>query len=114
MNERAPIPPVTVVASTNRAGTVTVHATDSGMPVNISFERSEYRYGAAALAAEILRLTRRSTIIAQTQRRVVLTELGVPTAVLDNLGLPTQASCAKQLDRLDDEDTAPTTWTRRV
>lgn len=114
MTEKAPIPPVTVVASSNRARTVTVRATDTGMPVDISFERSEYRYGAAALAEEILRLTRRSTIMAQAQRRVVLAESGMPAALLDDLGLPTHASCVEQLDRLDAEDTAPTTWTRRV
>ncbi|MFE3702249.1 hypothetical protein ACFXO7_30755, partial [Nocardia tengchongensis] len=80
--------PVTVATSGNRAGTVTVSATDQGLPVEIRFERSEYRYGAPALAAEILRLTRRSAIVARSRRRALPAAEGVPDAVLDRRGGP--------------------------
>ncbi|WP_024802382.1 hypothetical protein [Nocardia sp. BMG51109] len=108
------IPNVTVAASTNRGGTISVRATDQGMPVEIKFERSEYRYGAKALAAEILRLTKRSAIVAKARRRELLAESGMPTEVLDKLGLPTRAQAVDELDRMDDADTGPTTWMRPV
>ncbi|MFC8046590.1 hypothetical protein [Nocardia sp. NPDC057353] len=108
------VPPVTVAASSNRAGTVTVRATDQGMPVEIAFERSEYRYGAQTLAAEILRLTKRSTIAAKAKRREALAEAGMPADILDRLGLPTRGQAVDELDRMDDADTGPTSWMRPV
>ncbi|MFE2958916.1 hypothetical protein [Nocardia tengchongensis] len=108
----AQVPPVTVATSGNRAGTVTVSATDQGLPVEIRFERAEYRYGAPALAAEILRLTRRSAIVARSRRRALLAAEGVPDAVLDRLGLPTRQATVDELDRLDDADTGQTSWLR--
>ncbi|WP_067698350.1 hypothetical protein [Nocardia jejuensis] len=109
-----PVPKVTVASSANRAGTVIVRATDQGLPVEISFERGEYRYGAQALAAEILRLTRRSALVAKSRRREQLAEAGMPQDLLDKLGLPTRRSAVQELDRLDDADTGPTSWTRNV
>ncbi|WP_067544085.1 hypothetical protein [Nocardia crassostreae] len=108
------VPNVTVAASGNRAGTITVRATDQGMPVEIRFERGEYRYGAQALADEILRLTKRSAIAAKSRRRELLAEAGVPEDVLDRLGLPTRQAAVDELDRLDDADTGPTSWTGRA
>ncbi|APB01361.1 hypothetical protein [Nocardia seriolae] len=107
------VPPVTTAASSNRAGTVTVRATDQGMPVELQFERGEYRYGAQALADEILRLTKRSAIVARSRRREQLAEAGVPEAMLDRLGLPTRQAAVDELDRLDDADTGQTSWMRR-
>jgi hypothetical protein len=108
------VPSVTVASSTNRSGTVTVRATDQGMPVEITFERGEYRYGARALAAEILRLTKRSAIVAKARRRELLAESGMPAELLDKLGLPTRQNAVDELDRMDDEDTGPTSWMRPV
>ncbi|MET7768534.1 hypothetical protein [Nocardia sp. NPDC005366] len=108
------VPNVTVAGSTNRSGTIAVRATDQGMPVEIKFERSEYRYGAQALAAEILRLTQRSTVAARARRREVLTEAGMPADILDRLGLPTRQQAVDELDRIDDADTGPTSWMRPV
>lgn len=108
------IPAVTVAASSNRAGTVTVRATDQGLPVEIRFERGEYRYGAQALADEILRLTRRSAIAAKSRRRELLAEAGIPDEVLDRLGLPTRRAAVDELDRIDEADTGRTTWMRDV
>ncbi|WP_067562052.1 hypothetical protein [Nocardia acidivorans] len=108
------IPPLTVAAAANRAGTVTVHATDQGMPVDIHFERGEYRYGAQALADEILRLTKRSAIAARARRRELLAEAGVPEQALDRLGLPTRQASVDALDRLDEADTGPANWLRNA
>ncbi|MCX4097247.1 hypothetical protein [Nocardia sp. alder85J] len=112
--QKPPVPAVTVAVSSNRSGTISVRATDQGMPVEISFERSEYRYGAKALASEILRLTKRSAIVAKARRREVLAESGMPGELLDKLGLPTRQSAVDELDRIDDEDTGPTSWMRPV
>ncbi|MFI9506528.1 hypothetical protein [Nocardia sp. NPDC052566] len=111
---KPPIPNVTVAGSTNRSGTISVRATDQGMPVEITFERSEYRYGAQTLANEILRLTQRSTIVAKARRREQLAESGMPDDILDKLGLPTRKAAVDELDRIDDADTGPTTWMRPV
>ncbi|QIS01848.1 hypothetical protein F5X71_05520 [Nocardia brasiliensis] len=108
------IPNVTVAGSTNRSGTISVRATDQGMPVEIKFERSEYRYGAQSLANEILRLTKRSTVAAKARRRELLAEAGMPADILDRLGLPTRQAAVDELDRIDDADTGPTTWMRPV
>ncbi|GAA5080762.1 MULTISPECIES: hypothetical protein [Nocardia] len=108
------VPNVTVAASTNRSGTISVRATDQGMPVEIKFERSEYRYGAQTLANEILRLTKRSTVAAKARRRELLAEAGMPADILDRLGLPTRQAAVDELDRIDDADTGPTTWMRPV
>ncbi len=109
-----PIPNVTVASSTNRSGTISVRATDQGMPIDIKFERSEYRYGAQTLADEILRLTKRSTVAARARRRELLAEAGMPADVLDKLGLPTRQAAVDELDRIDDADTGPTSWMRPV
>ncbi|MFC9892264.1 hypothetical protein ACFVMC_01100 [Nocardia sp. NPDC127579] len=108
------IPNVTLAVSQNRSGTIAVRATDQGMPVEIKFERSEYRYGAQALAAEILRLTKRSAIAARARRREVLAETGMSAEVLDKLGLPTRQQAVDELDRIDDADTGQTSWMRPV
>lgn len=110
----AGIPTVTLATSTNRSGTVRVKATDQGIPVSIEFDRSEYRYGANALAAQILRLTRRSAIAARAKRREVLAESNVPDDILDQLGLPTRAQAVEELDRIDDDDTDPTSWVKPI
>ncbi|WP_327095641.1 hypothetical protein OIE68_37580 [Nocardia vinacea] len=109
-----PIPNVTVASSTNRSGSISVRATDQGMPIEIKFERSEYRYGAQTLADEILRLTKRSTVAARARRRELLAEAGMPADILDKLGLPTRQAAVDELDRIDDADTGPTSWMRPV
>ncbi|MEU7634039.1 hypothetical protein AB0C34_29370 [Nocardia sp. NPDC049220] len=111
---RPQVPNVTVAGSSNRSGTISVRATDQGMPVEITFERNEYRYGAQSLANEILRLTQRSAIAARARRRELLAEAGMPTDILDRLGLPNRQQAVDELDRIDDADTGPTSWMRPV
>jgi len=95
--------PETTGTSRNRSGTVTVRATDQGLPLQIAVERDELRRGARALADEILQVTRQAAIEARTRRRAELSRAGVPDDVLDRLGLPTATT------------TQPTaTWMRPV
>lgn len=113
----APVPEVPNVAaavSSNRAGTIKVRATSMGLPIEVTFERGEYRYGAQALAEEILRLTQRSAISARAKLREVYAEAGIPDQALDRLGLPTRHQAVDELDRLDDADTGQTSWMRPV
>lgn len=79
----------TTATARNRAGTVTVSATDQGLPLQIAVERAELRRGARALADEILQVTRQAAIEARARRRGELRSAGVPDDVLDRLGLPT-------------------------
>lgn len=97
----------TAMAS-NGAGTVSVRTTEQGLPVDIRIEQRELRFGARRLADEILQLCRRSTMAAGARRRAELAASGMPTAVLDRLGLPTHADLA----RARDADEAPASWLR--
>jgi hypothetical protein len=109
-----PIPNVSVSAATNRAGTVTVRATNQGMPVEVRIERSELRYGAAALAEEILRLCRLATLEAGAKRRELLAKHGMSEDMLDQLGLPTRSAVAAAAERSEGTDNTPKTWLRPV
>jgi len=86
----------------NREGTVTVRATDHGLPLQIAVERDALRRGARALADEILQVTRHAAIEARARRRAELSRAGVPDDVLDRLGLPTSTTAQ------------PGTWMRPV
>lgn len=103
-----------VARATNRAGTLSVRATDQGLPVEIEVDRAELRYGGQSLAAEIMRLCQRARIQAGVRRRDDLAGAGVPPDILDQLGLPTRATAADQLDQLDDQDVGRTDWLRRT
>ena len=109
-----PFPQVTLVTSTNRAGTVSVRATDQGLPVDIRVDKRELHYGGEALAAEILRLCKRAALEAGARRREELAATGVPKDVLDRLGLPTRESAVEQYDRAEEEESTPNSWMRPV
>lgn len=78
------ITPVTAIAH-NRAGTISVRATDDGLPVELRIDPRELRYGAAALADEILVLNRRAAQEAAALRRRDLQDQGVPSEVVDRM-----------------------------
>ena len=102
----------TAATSTNRAGTISVRATDQGLPVDIRIDRRELRYGGQSLADEVLRLCQRASVDAKARRRDDLAAAGVPADVLDRLGLPTRGAAAEQRDAEDEQDTAPASWLR--
>ena len=108
------VPGVTIVTRTNRAGTVTVSATDQGLPVDVSIAKSELRYGAQPLADEILRLCRAATVEAGARRRDQLAQHGVPVNILDRLGLPTRSQAADLEEELEEQETGPSSWLRPV
>jgi len=76
--------PVTAIAH-NRAGTISVRTTDDGLPVELRIDPRELRYGAAALADEILALNRRAAQEAAAIRHRDLREQGVPSEVVDRM-----------------------------
>lgn len=110
------VPEVTCGTSTNRPGTLSVRATDQGLPVEIHIDRRELRYGAEALAAEILRLSRTAAIQARAKRRVELAAAGIAEEILDRLGLPTHADAdlAACNSTEADPDLAPSSWMRQI
>ncbi|TSE02040.1 hypothetical protein FOS14_01230 [Skermania sp. ID1734] len=89
----------------NRANTITVEATEAGLPVAVRIDRRELRYGAESLAAEVTRLCEHAAAAAAARKRVLLARAGVPADVLDRLGLPNEA-CS--------HDIAPATWMQRA
>ncbi|MET4609522.1 hypothetical protein ABIC28_000492 [Rhodococcus sp. PvR044] len=105
---------VIVATVGNRAGTVTVRATDQGMPLAIHIDQRELRYGGTQLAASILEVCTRATAEAKVRRRADLTEQGVPAEVLDALGLPTRNELAAAAYQEDEEEAAPTSWMRQL
>ena len=111
--EKEPIPNVTVAASTNRTGTVTVRATNQGLPVEVKIDRGELRYGAKPLAEEILRLCKLATLEAGARRRELLASHGIPDDILNRLSLPTRREVIAQTESPDDDFT-PHSWLRQV
>ncbi|KAA0022797.1 hypothetical protein [Antrihabitans cavernicola] len=105
---------VTMVTSTNRAGTISVRATDQGLPVDVRIDKRELRFGAQALADEVLRLCQRAAVEARARRRDELAAAGVPPDVLDRLGLPTRDVADARYDADEEQDTAPTSWMRPI
>ncbi|RRQ25418.1 hypothetical protein DK926_23320 [Rhodococcus sp. Eu-32] len=104
---------VTAVAGT-RSDSVRVRATEHGRPVDIYIDPNELRFGGTELAATILQLCRRATESAKAHRRDLLADDGVPTDVLDRLGLPTRAAVADAENRHLADDEEPTSWLRSV
>ncbi|MFM1724887.1 hypothetical protein ABEU20_003482 [Rhodococcus sp. PAM 2766] len=112
MTEPFPPPPPCSASVANRARTVAVRATETGLPLDIRIDRNELRYGGERLAAEILRLCREAGREAGARRREQLSRDGVPGDVLDRLGLPTREQVAAG-QRVDDENrAAPASWMR--
>ncbi|MFE3195900.1 hypothetical protein ACFXHA_43360 [Nocardia sp. NPDC059240] len=107
---------VAMATSSNAAGTLAVTCTDQGLVTDLRFEVSDYAHGAAALAAEIVRLTQRSTLLARARRREILADLGLADVLLDRLGLPDRATVAAELERLDAPaaDAAPHRWVQAL
>ncbi|WP_206491691.1 hypothetical protein [Rhodococcus sp. KRD162] len=108
------IPTVVSAVSGTRSGSVTVRATEHGLPIAIAIDEREMRYGGRSLAANILQHCERATAAARAERRTLLAEDGVPVDVLDRLGLPTSAQVAADANKDLAEDFAPTSWLKQV
>ncbi|MFJ9369575.1 hypothetical protein ACIRRA_34870 [Nocardia sp. NPDC101769] len=109
-------PDVPVFTTTSSNRTIVVTATDAGQIIELRFEAGEYAHGAAALAAEIVRLARRCTLLARARRREALADVGLAEVLLNRLGLPDPETVAAELARLDapTADTAPRSWVRAL
>lgn len=105
---------VAVATVGNRSGTITVRATDQGLPLEIRIDQRELRYGGNQLAASILEVCKRSALEAKVRRRADLTEQGVSPEVLDKLGLPTRNELAAAQHAEVEDEPAPTSWMRQV
>ncbi|MGV8872217.1 MAG: hypothetical protein ACOH2Q_06805 [Rhodococcus sp. (in: high G+C Gram-positive bacteria)] len=105
---------VVSAVSGTRSGSVTVRATEHGLPIAIAIDERELRYGGGALASVILQQCTRASAAARAQRRTLLAEDGVPAEVLDRLGLPTRARVAADANDDMAEDFAPTSWLKQV
>lgn len=81
--------PITATAH-NRAGTISVRTTDSGLPVDLRIDVHELRYGARQLAEQILALNRQAAFEAAVVRGERLAAEGVPREILDRMGLPSR------------------------
>ncbi|MFX1757973.1 MULTISPECIES: hypothetical protein [Rhodococcus] len=85
--------PITATAH-NRAGTISVRTTDSGLPVDLRIDPHELRYGAQQLADRILDLNRQAALEAAVIRGERLAAEGVPREILDRMRLPSRADLA--------------------
>ncbi|MGV9667418.1 hypothetical protein ACWDUL_05950 [Nocardia niigatensis] len=108
--------PAVVFTTTSSTRTITVTATDAGQITELRFEAGEYGHGAAALAAEIVRLAQRCTLLARARRREALAAIGLADVLLDRLGLPGPQTVAAELARLDapTADSIPHRWVRAL
>lgn len=106
--------PVVSAVSATRSGSVTVRATEHGLPIAIVVDERELRYGGASLASTILRHCVRATADARALRRTLLAEDGVPDEILDRLGLPTRTDVAAEANEDLARDPAPTSWLEQV
>lgn len=85
-------PPIITAVAVNRNGTIAVRATEHAVPVDLRISQDELRYGGQRLAQQILTLCSKAAIEAGARHRVELEETGVPAAILDRLGLPTETN----------------------
>ena len=104
------VPDTAVATVSNRAGTVTVTATDRGEPLEVLVDQRELRYGSGRLAAAILDMCRASAAEAKVRRREDLARAGVSADILDRLGLPTRAELARAQRTEEQDEPAPTSW----
>ncbi|MEP9393691.1 hypothetical protein ABLE92_09540 [Gordonia sp. VNQ95] len=98
----------------SRDGGVSVVTTAEGLPLTVRIADARLSSPPQALADEILRLCRQSSMAAGIALRLQLAQSGTPADVLDSLGLPTPDDLAGQELRDDDDHGAPASWLRSV
>jgi hypothetical protein len=99
----------------NRTGSLSVRATEQGLPLGISADPAELRRDPGALASDILRLCKQAANRAALARRAELEQAGVGSDALRRMGLPTPEEVAQsELQEEDEYDTEPESWLRSV
>lgn len=96
-------------------GAISVRTTEQGLPVGVTVDADQLRRDPAELAAEILRLCRKSAKRAGLARRNQLAEAGFDPALLAATGLPTAAEvAAAEIVEEQEYDTEPQSWLRSI
>ncbi|MGV9857450.1 hypothetical protein ACWDTD_02230 [Gordonia sp. NPDC003425] len=114
-DEAAEVPAAFRMSSArSRSGTLAVVTTPQGLPTTVRIDRSELKKSPQVLADEILRLCRRSAMVAGLRWREELVAAGAPSEVIDTLGLPTADALAHAEQSDDEIEDAPSSWLRRV
>lgn len=100
-----------VATASNRSGTVSVTATDAGLPLDVRVDQRELRYGGGQLAATVLQTCRAAAAAAGSRRRADLAAAGVGDEVLDLLRLPGRDTPAPATGR-ESAAPGPAAWRR--
>jgi hypothetical protein len=99
----------------SRAGTISVHTTERGLPVGLRLDAVELTKPPEQLARDIMALCRLSAARAQVARRRELVEKGFSPAVIRGLRLakPDELVRAEEAAYGDDDDLPPS-WRRQI
>jgi hypothetical protein len=99
----------------SRSGTISVVATERGLPVALRLDAVELKKPPEQLARDIMALCRLSAVRAQVARRRDLVEKGFSAPVIRGLQLATEEELARAEEEfLGTEDELPSSWRRSV
>jgi hypothetical protein len=99
----------------SKSGSISVETTEQGLPIAIRVEWDELRRPPGELAAEIVRLCKRSANRAGLARRAELEKAGLTSDILALTGLPKPEDVARQeLVEEAEYEVEPQTWLRSV
>ncbi|MGW0003348.1 hypothetical protein [Nocardia grenadensis] len=100
---------------TSRSGSIEIETTEQGLPIALTIEREELSRPPGELAAEIVRLCKRSANRAGLERRAELAAAGLSSEMLALTGLPKPEDVAHQeLVEEAEYDVEPESWMRPV
>ncbi|GGK99128.1 hypothetical protein GCM10011588_12220 [Nocardia jinanensis] len=104
-----------MATAASRSGSISVETTEQGLPTKIDILPAELGRPPAELAAEILRLCKRSSGRAGLARRRELEAAGMSSEILALTGLPTQEDIAHEeyLEQAEYEY-EPQSWLRSI
>ncbi|MFC3964561.1 hypothetical protein [Nocardia jiangsuensis] len=102
-------------SAVSHSGAIVVRTTEQGLPIGLTVEAAELKRNPAELAAEIMRLCRRSADHAGLARRAQLQQAGLAPEMLALTGLPTPEEVARREQAEEEEfDMEPRSWLRPV
>jgi|GEM_PF-4767848 len=108
-------PVLTEWTASSRTGSITVRATEQGLPLGISVDPTELKRDPQALAGEVLRLCKQAANRAALARRTEFEEAGVAPEMLRLMRLPTSEEVAQaELQEEGDYETEPESWLRSI
>ena len=101
-----------LVTVASRSGALRMTATEQGLPVRLDVDAEQLQRDPDVLARDLLRLCRQAAQRAGLQRRIQMTEQGVPAEVIDRFGHPRPEDVAREEILDDEDDYEPTSWMR--